>query len=84
MRRHWYTEGLRGLEGRLFRPWLDYSLSNPIKESSMEQLAQLFRINIKMYWELRPPWASVPITSTSISSAMASMIEKTHSAYVNN
>jgi hypothetical protein len=48
MRRHRYIGGLRGLEGRIFRPPLDYPLSNPIKESSVEQLAQLFRINIKM------------------------------------
>jgi hypothetical protein len=42
MRRNMDAMGLRGLEKRPFRPRLDYSLTNPIKESSMEQLAKLF------------------------------------------
>jgi hypothetical protein len=79
-----YTGSLKDLEGRPFRPRLDYSLSNPIKEPIMEQLAKLFRINIEMYLELRPPWSSVSVTSTSVSLAMASPNEKTHPAYVNN
>jgi hypothetical protein len=34
--------GLWGLERRPFRPRLDYSLPNPIKEFSMKQLDKLF------------------------------------------
>jgi hypothetical protein len=48
MRRHMYAGGLRGLEGRSFKPRLDYSLSNAINEPNMEKLAKLFIINIKM------------------------------------
>jgi hypothetical protein len=42
MRRYRDTGGLRGLERRPFRPRLDYSLDNRIKESNMKQLAKIF------------------------------------------
>jgi len=63
-------------------PRLDYSLPNPIKESGMKHLAKIFQINVKMYREVGPSWAPVPITSTSVSSNMASPTEKTHPSYV--
>jgi hypothetical protein len=78
MMRYRDTGSLQGLERRPFRPILDYSLPNPIEESGMKQLAKLLLINVKMYGELGPSWASVLVTSTSISAAMATSTEKTH------
>jgi hypothetical protein len=82
MKRYADTEGFRGLERRPFRPRLDYSLPNPIEKSGIKQLAKILSINIKMYGEPGPSWASIPITSNSVSSAMAASIEKTHPACV--
>jgi hypothetical protein len=41
MRGHKDTRGLQNLERRPFRPRFDYSLPNPIEESSLKQLSKL-------------------------------------------
>jgi hypothetical protein len=41
VRGHKENEGLWDLERRSFKPRLDYSLPNPIEESSLKQLAKI-------------------------------------------
>jgi hypothetical protein len=78
MRRHMNTRDILRLEGRSLWSGLYYSFPNPVEEPSLEQLVQFLGVNIKMNGESRPSRPSVPVTSSSIISAMAAPAEETH------
>jgi hypothetical protein len=78
MRMHMNTRDFLSLKGGSLWLRLYYSLPNPVKEPSLEQLVQFMGVNIKMNGESRPSRPSVPITSSSIIYAMAAPDEETH------
>jgi hypothetical protein len=78
MRRHINTRDILRLEGRSLWSRLYYSFPSPVEEPKLKQLVQLLRFNIKMNREYRPSRPSVPVTSSFVISAMASLAEETH------
>jgi hypothetical protein len=69
---------LRRLERRYFWSRVHYSMTNIVKEPSLEQLVQLFRINIKMDGKSRPFMALVPISPAYVISSIVAPTEKVH------
>jgi hypothetical protein len=67
---------LRRLERGYFWSRVHYSMDNPIKEPSLEQLVQLLRVNVKMDRKSRPPMDSIPISRASVISTIVASIEK--------
>jgi hypothetical protein len=53
------------------------TIANQIKKPSLKQLVQLLWINIEMNRKPRPFMASLPVTPTSVISAIAASTEKT-------
>jgi hypothetical protein len=53
-------------------------MTNPIKNPSLEQLVQFLGINIKMNGKSRSSRTSLPISPTSVISAMDAPTEETH------
>jgi hypothetical protein len=83
LQRHmWRNENvgdiLRRLEMGSFYLRVHYSIPNPIKEHNLEQLVQLLRVRVTMDRKYRPLMASIPISPTSVISAIVSSTEKTH------
>jgi hypothetical protein len=78
MMRHNNTRDVLRLEGRSLWSRMYYPLSDLVEEPNLKQLVQLLGINIKMNRESRPSRPSIPVTSSSIVSSMASYAEETH------
>jgi hypothetical protein len=78
MRRHMNTRDVLRLEGGYLWSRLYYSLPNLVEEPILKQLVQFLGINIKMNGESKPFRPSVPVSSSSIISAMAAPTEETH------
>jgi hypothetical protein len=53
-------------------------MTNPIKESILEQLVQFLWVKVKMDGKYRPPMALISISTASVISSIAASTEKTH------
>jgi hypothetical protein len=84
MRRHRNTRDVLRLKGGSLWSRLYYSLLDPVKEPSLEQLVQFLGVNIKMNGESMSSRPSAPVTSSSIISTMASPTEETHHVCINS
>ena len=67
---------LRLLKRGPFRSRMKYPMENQIKEPNLKQMVQILWINIKVNRKLRPPMASLPVTSASIIPAITAPTEK--------
>jgi hypothetical protein len=78
------TKDILRLIGRSLWSRLYYPLPNLVEEPNLEKLVQFLGVSIKMNGESRPSRPSVPVTSSSIISAMVAPVEETHPVCVNS
>jgi hypothetical protein len=83
LQRHmWRNENAWDILRRLERGYLwsivHYSMANPVKEPNLKHLVQFLRVSVKMDRKSRPLMASIPISPTSVISAIAPSTEKAH------
>jgi hypothetical protein len=57
---------------------MQYLMANQIKKPILKQLVQLLRINIEVNRKSRLPLASMPVTPTSVISAITAPSKKNH------
>jgi hypothetical protein len=78
MRMNENAEDILRMEKESFWLRVNYSMDNPIKEHILEQLVQFLRVIVKMDRKSRPHMASIPISPTSVISAIVTSTEKSH------